>query len=309
MMDRQAGRASGSSVGGRISRVGRYAMVGAVVFATVWVVSVSDASAAPTASASAPSYGVGVAIIPEFVGTDDVAVTAYPGEVIDYDVTVFLRQDPPGTPNGVIVCPIFGGTLTIVLPDGSGPFTIATISTCPLAARSVSRTCRPEIHHRPGSRRAGTGLRTGCPVFRSGAGDGARRGDGRGSRRRSGGQRAGPSNSDRADLPSGTFHAADLDPEFAGDHRRGADPMDRDRDQRHASAVLPNGAQRHPRRPVDPWPDRLRPPRRHIGQLLGGRQRERAAQCRRDLELDVRTPLANTTLTATGFGTGALVAS
>jgi LPXTG-motif cell wall-anchored protein len=112
-------------------------MVGAVVSATVWVVSVSDASAAPTACASAPSYGVGVAIIPEFVGTDDVAVTAYPGEVIDYDVTVFLRQDPPGTPNGVIVCPIFGGTLTIVLPDGSGPFTIATDISLPVGG-SVS---------------------------------------------------------------------------------------------------------------------------------------------------------------------------
>ena len=67
-----------------------------------------------------------MAIIPEFVGTDDAAVTAYLGEVIDYDVTVFLKQDPPGTPDGVIVCPIFNGIVTITLPDGSAPFTIAT---------------------------------------------------------------------------------------------------------------------------------------------------------------------------------------
>jgi hypothetical protein len=57
--------------------------VGAVLFAVVLAVGGSGASAAPTACAPAPSYGVGVAIIPEFVGTDDVAVTAYVGEVID----------------------------------------------------------------------------------------------------------------------------------------------------------------------------------------------------------------------------------
>ena len=44
------------------------------------------------------NYGVGIAIIPQFVGTNDIAVTAYPGEIIDYDVTVFLKADPPGTP-------------------------------------------------------------------------------------------------------------------------------------------------------------------------------------------------------------------
>lgn len=109
----------------RPRRLSQCAVVGAVVGAAVWVAA-PGASAAPTACAPSPSYGVGVAIIPEFVGTDDVAVTAYPGEVIDYDVTVFLRQDPVGTPNGVLVCPIFGGTLTITLPDGSGPFTLAT---------------------------------------------------------------------------------------------------------------------------------------------------------------------------------------
>jgi LPXTG-motif cell wall-anchored protein len=112
--------------GDRIGRVGRCGMVGAVLFSLASAVGGSGASAAPTACASAPSFGVGVAIVPEFVGADEVAVTAYVGEVIDYDVTVFLRQDPPGTPNGVVVCPIFDGALTIVLPDGSGPFTIAT---------------------------------------------------------------------------------------------------------------------------------------------------------------------------------------
>ena len=106
-------------------RVLRCAMVGAVVFATASAVEARGASAAPTECASSPTYGVGVAIIPEFVGTNTVAVTAYVGEVIDYDVTVFLRHDPPGTPNGVTVCAISNASLTIVLPDGSGPFTIA----------------------------------------------------------------------------------------------------------------------------------------------------------------------------------------
>ena len=72
----------------------RCAIVGAVVFAMAWVVGAPVASAAPTACASAPTYGVGVAIIPQFVGTNTVAVTAYPGEVLDYNVTLFLRQDP-----------------------------------------------------------------------------------------------------------------------------------------------------------------------------------------------------------------------
>jgi hypothetical protein len=101
-------------------------VAGAVAAAGTWTVGVPTASAAPTLCAAQPTYGVGVAIIPEFVGTNDTAITAYPGEVIDYDVTVFLKQDPPGTVNGVTVCPIFGGTLTISLPDGSGPFTIGT---------------------------------------------------------------------------------------------------------------------------------------------------------------------------------------
>ena len=66
------------------------------------------------------------------MGTNDIAITAYPGEVIDYDVTVFLKQDPPGTPKGVVVCPIFNGTLTLVLPDGSGPFTLDTNISLPI---------------------------------------------------------------------------------------------------------------------------------------------------------------------------------
>ncbi len=120
--------------GGRIARCG---IVAAVVFTMVWVLGASGASAAATGCASAPSYGVGVAIIPEFVGTDDDAVAAYVGEVVDYDVTVFLRQDPPGTPNGVVVCPIFGGTLTITLPNGAGPFTIGTGISLPVGGSVV----------------------------------------------------------------------------------------------------------------------------------------------------------------------------
>jgi LPXTG-motif cell wall-anchored protein len=106
--------------------------IGAAVFAAASFVGVPSASAAPTACAPAPSYGVGVAILPEFVGTDDPALAAFPGEVIDYDVTVFLTQDPLGMPNRVIVCPISEGTLTVTLPDGSGPFTIATGITLPV---------------------------------------------------------------------------------------------------------------------------------------------------------------------------------
>jgi hypothetical protein len=78
------------------------------------------------------NYGVGIAIIPQFVGTNDIAISAYPGEIIDYDVTVFLKQDPPGTPNGVVVCPIYDSTVTIILPDGKGPFTLDTNLSLPL---------------------------------------------------------------------------------------------------------------------------------------------------------------------------------
>ncbi len=73
-------------------------------------------------STGSPAYGVGISITPEFVGTDDLAIAAYEGEVIDYDVTVFLRAEA----GGVIVCPIFDGTVTVVLPDGSGPLTVVT---------------------------------------------------------------------------------------------------------------------------------------------------------------------------------------
>ena len=109
-----------------VGRLIRSVVIGAVALAGALVVGMPVASAAPTLCAPAPSYGVGIAIIPEFVGTNDIAVSAYVGEVIDYDVTVFLKQDPPGTPNGVIVCPIFGGTVTVTLPNGAGPFTLDT---------------------------------------------------------------------------------------------------------------------------------------------------------------------------------------
>jgi hypothetical protein len=108
-----------------LGRIVRSVVVGAVALAGALVVGMPTASAAPTLCAPSPSYGVGIAIIPEFVGTDDVAVSAYPGEVIDYDVVVFLKQDPPGS-GGVIVCPIFNGTVTITLPNGAGPFTLDT---------------------------------------------------------------------------------------------------------------------------------------------------------------------------------------
>jgi hypothetical protein len=109
-----------------LGRLIRSVVIGAVALAGVLVVGMSAASAAPTLCAPSPSYGVGIAIIPEFAGTNDIAVSAYPGEVIDYDVVVFLKQDPPGTPNGVIVCPIFDGTVTVTLPNGAGPFTLDT---------------------------------------------------------------------------------------------------------------------------------------------------------------------------------------
>ncbi len=106
-----------------MTRFVRSALIGAVALAALSVIGIPSASATPI---GCNNYGVGIAIIPEFVGTNDIAVTAYPGELIDYDVSVFLKQDPPGTPKGVIVCPIFDGTLTLVLPDGSGPFTLDT---------------------------------------------------------------------------------------------------------------------------------------------------------------------------------------
>jgi hypothetical protein len=109
-----------------LGRAVRSVLTGALALAGVLVVGMPAASAAPTLCAPSPSYGVGIAIIPEFVGTNDIAVGAYVGEVIDYDVTVFLKQDPPGTPNAVIVCPIFNGTVTVRLPNGAGPFTLDT---------------------------------------------------------------------------------------------------------------------------------------------------------------------------------------
>jgi hypothetical protein len=105
----------------------RITVVGAVVLAVVAVTGL------PTASADlCGPYGVGIAIVPQFVGTNDIAISAYPGEIIDYDVTVFLKQDPPGTPNGVVVCPIYNGTVTLFLPDGSGPFTLDTSLSLPI---------------------------------------------------------------------------------------------------------------------------------------------------------------------------------
>jgi hypothetical protein len=104
-----------------LTRFVRIAVIGAVVLAAASVTGLPTASAAVC-----NNYGVGIAIIPQFVGTNDIAITAYPGEVIDYDVTVFLKQDPPGTPQGVVVCPDYNGTVTLILPDGSGPFTLDT---------------------------------------------------------------------------------------------------------------------------------------------------------------------------------------
>jgi len=103
------------------------AVIGTVVLAAASMAGMPSASAAVC-----NNYGVGIAIIPQFVGTSDIAITAYPGEVIDYDVTVFLKADPPGTPQGVVVCPIYNGTLTLILPDGSGPFTLDTNISLPL---------------------------------------------------------------------------------------------------------------------------------------------------------------------------------
>jgi hypothetical protein len=99
------------------------AAFGALVALLATVVSPSSTAAAPTGcAAGTPAYGVGISITPEFVGTNDLAVAAYPGEQIDFDVTIFLRAEP----GEVIVCPIHDGTVTVTLPDGAGPFTIVT---------------------------------------------------------------------------------------------------------------------------------------------------------------------------------------
>lgn len=83
----------------------------------------TSAVAAPNGcSAGTPAYGVGIAITPEFLGTDDLAIEAYAGEQIDYDITVFLREEP----GRVVVCPIHDGTVTVTLPNEAGPFTIVT---------------------------------------------------------------------------------------------------------------------------------------------------------------------------------------
>src|SRR3954454_9597807 len=110
-----------------VTRFMPIAVIGTVVLAAASMAGMPSASAAVC-----NNYGVGIAIIPQFVGTSDIAITAYPGEVIDYDVTVFLKADPPGTPQGVVVCPIYNGTLTLVLPDGSGPFTLDTNISLPV---------------------------------------------------------------------------------------------------------------------------------------------------------------------------------
>ena len=96
---------------------------GALVALVASSLSPSSAGAAPNGcSNGTPAYGVGIAITPEFVGTDDLAIAAYPGEQIDYDVTVFLRAEP----GQITVCPIHDGTVTVTLPNRAGPFTIVT---------------------------------------------------------------------------------------------------------------------------------------------------------------------------------------
>jgi hypothetical protein len=100
----------------------------AVVCAALLVLLGSIAGAAPASAqvstgcgTDGATYGVGIALRPEFVGTDILASTAYPGEIIDYDVTVFLLNNPP-----VVVCSIELGTVTLFLPDGTGPYVVAT---------------------------------------------------------------------------------------------------------------------------------------------------------------------------------------
>ena len=121
-----------------LTRFVRIAVIGTVALAAASVIGIPSASAAVC-----NNYGVGIAIIPQFVGTADIAVTAYPGEIIDYDVTVFLKADPPGTPDGVVVCPIYNGTLTLVLPDGSGPFTLDTNISLPLGGSKTYQNVPP----------------------------------------------------------------------------------------------------------------------------------------------------------------------
>ncbi len=112
-----------------MTRFLRTAVIGTVALAAASIFAIPAASAAPN---GCNFYGVGIAIIPEFVGTNDIAVNAFPGEIIDYDVTVFLKDDPPGTPNGIVVCPIFDGVLTLTLPNGAGPFTLDTNISLPI---------------------------------------------------------------------------------------------------------------------------------------------------------------------------------
>ena len=48
----------------------------------------------PSASAAVcNNYGVGIAIIPQFVGTNDIAVIAYPGEIIERMSADFARRN------------------------------------------------------------------------------------------------------------------------------------------------------------------------------------------------------------------------
>ena len=111
-----------------MTRLGRFAVMAGAALVAATFFALPSASAANVCN----NYGVGIAIIPQFVGTSDIAITAYPGEVLDYDVTVFLKQDPPGTPDPVVVCPIYNGTVTIILPNGAGPFTLDTNLSLPL---------------------------------------------------------------------------------------------------------------------------------------------------------------------------------
>jgi hypothetical protein len=98
-------------------------VLGVLIALLATALSPSSAGAAPNGcSTGTPAYGVGISITPEFVATNDLAVAAYPGEQVDYDITVFLRAEP----GEVIVCPIHDGTVTATLPDGAGPFTIVT---------------------------------------------------------------------------------------------------------------------------------------------------------------------------------------
>jgi hypothetical protein len=98
-------------------------VLGVLVALLATALSPSSVGAAPNGcSTGTPAYGVGISITPEFVGTNNLAIAAYPGEQVDYVITVFLRAEP----GEVIVCPIHDGTVTVTLPDGAGPFTIVT---------------------------------------------------------------------------------------------------------------------------------------------------------------------------------------